>query len=411
MSELTFGYTAFAREDQDDAARRQPACSLADWAQSRGLEYRGQELPGAFASVLPEWPEHLMNVCKGTFPGGRYGAVAHRLFELETLEGEIRLAGSYWGSRFSTHRSWKSMLSLGVDENKGPFEGNRAFAPTTTVVVRVPEAALFPRFLFRSEGRLPFTGNPRLGDFGMNHLRFSNSRWVDDELLAQLATAVAPVLANLQDPFTQFEYSHGAISLTVNGYRCDPVQLNYLVDSAAWLADALAAAAEARYPHAQILDFEGHWGAYNRETHPPGYPMHGSEWEDGYNRAAADRQMTREDPVSYHLHLPHCPIPGVADGVLRGHLPGTTEPVPVRLAWHVQGGSASGWVRGAAIFPVPPTVAESPVGGVLEPTSDMYIEVRDGLAHVWVRARVHGRLDSGPLLATVADLHARMVGG
>lgn len=173
MSVSTFGYTAFAPADVADASRRQPQCDLSGWAQSRGLQFRGKELPSAFLSVLPPWPDHLMNLSKGTFPNGQFGALAHRLYELETTNGGIREPGEYWGSKFTTHRSVSAMAGLTVDASNGPFDGNRAFAPTTTVVVRAPEAALLPRLLMRSAGRMTLIGSPQLDDLGLPNMRFA----------------------------------------------------------------------------------------------------------------------------------------------------------------------------------------------------------------------------------------------
>lgn len=407
MSDATFGYTAFGPDDQQDAARRHPSCDLSDWAATRDLNFRGQVRPSAFVSVLPQWPEHLINVCTGTFPGDRFGLVAHRLYELETWEGDIRLPGDYWGSTFTTRRSLKSFLNLTTDESKGPFDGNRVFAPTTTVAVRAPQAALFPRILIRNDGRLPFIDSPKLAAYGLPHLRSSGSRFVDDDLLAAFATAVAPVLSMLREPFVQFEYSHTAIALTVNGYRCDPAYLDWMMQAGSALADALAELAGRRWPTPTPPDFEAGWGAPDVDAQPVGFPRHGSEWDEAYDQSAGKLTMTREDPAQFHRHLPDSPIPGLADGVLKGQVGGS----PVRLSWHVQGGPVSGWVRAAATFPVPGSVPEGPLGGRWDEATGMNVEIHDGIAYTWVRQRVHGRLNSAELLATTAQLHRQIVGG
>ncbi len=402
MTVPDFGYTALGPDDQDDAARRQPSSNLAGWAASRGLEYRGSEVPGAFASVLPGWPQHLMNLSKGPFAGEHFGVIAHRLYELEAFEGKIRVPGDYWGSRFTNTRSLKSFAGISMDEDSGPFDGNRIFAPTTTAAVRAPEAALLPGFIIRNGSRMGKINSPKLAEFGLPHLRMAGSQFIDDEMLARLATAVAPTLATFDEPLVEAKYAYGAVVVTVNGYRDDPEFLDRMMAGVAAMADALGALAASLYPPIEPLDFAGSWGPVDPASHPPGSWIHGDEWTQAYSRAAGERRMVEEDPIAFMRHIPHCPVPGIADGVLKGELATEEGPVRVRLSWHVQGGITSGSVRPAACFVAPPNAPEGPFGGVHDPHSDMYLEVRDGLLFVWGRARIAGRLNSEQLLANAA---------
>lgn len=399
MTVEEFGYTAFDPEDQADAAARRPRSDLTDWATSEGLEYLGQQTPGAFAGVLPLWPQHLFNVARGCFPSGRFGVIGHRLYEIETWEGSIRDPGSYYGSRYTTKRSLKSFAGISMDEATGPFDGNRIFAPTTTTAVRAPETALIPRFTIRNSDRMSKMNSPKLDAFGTPHLRMVGSQFIDERMLAGIAGAVCPTLAAFQDPLVEVRSAHGAVALTVNGYRDSAEELSRLMAAVSEMADGLGALTQQWWPTSEPLDFSGSWGAPDPATHPPGWWRSPPELHDAYNRAAEERGLTREDPVMFHRHLPHCPIPGTADAVMRGELATAEGPVPVRLSWHVQGMSTSGYTRGGACFPAPQNASDGPVGAVFDPHSDMYLEVSDGLLFVWNRERLKGRLDSAPLLA------------
>ena len=385
-----FGYTALDRDDVDDAKRGQPDASLADYSSSRQLRFHASELNTAFVTVLPEWREYVFNVCKGVLPGGRYGLVEHELLEIDA-RGGLKAQGSFWGTRRKGVFDVRGMLPFGVKERKNkPFANDSVWAPTTKIAVRVPDAALLPRILIMSAGRLPFVGNPKLDDFGAPGYRMAGSDHIDDQLRAMIVSGtVATVLSSLVDPYVRLELDHATLGLTVNGYRSDPADLDRLAAAASAIADALAALCTPMRFQAAFTEARPAPDAHRR---PAGYPTARFEWYDAFERVSTELGMVLEEQSDFHRTFPLSPIPGVAAGVVRGVIPGTTT--PIRLSWHVHGGRVYSDVRPAACLVAHPAAPALPVGGVLHEPTDLYAEVIDGVAYCWRRERAQTALYS-----------------
>lgn len=389
---------AYARDDIEDARRGAPAVSLEGWASARGLEWMGSTLPGAFSTVMPRWSQHVFNLCRGSLSPHRHGFVDHELDEISLGDnGRPTTPGGYHGVRVNAKigglRGFaRSMLHLDSGHPDDPFGARAFWVPITKAGVRVPEAALLPLTVIRSAERFPLVGHPALDDLGLPGLRMRGSEWIDDQLRAALAHAAAP-LAELQAPWVALRLDRGVVSVARNGFVTDEARLDHLVGVAARVADGLAAVtAPLHAPQPFGLPLPGP----DLSTWPPGYDRVEPHEADVLNRVAAELGMALEDAVAFHRAHPRCPAPGRAIGVVRGPLPGSAT--EGRVAFFVQGGATSGSYR--SVVMVPATAgASTPVGGLLDAESDLYVEVTDGVAHCWPRARSWGALRAADTVA------------
>lgn len=393
-----FGHTAFAREDVADAKRGAPAVDLSGYAAARGLRYLGQSLLGAFRGVLPDWPEYTFNVMRGVLPGGRYGVLEHELQEIPLGgDGEISWPGRYWGTtgvyrREGGLRDFLTMGLLSKEVPNEPFARAAVFAPTTKVAVRVPETVVLPWLAAKRARYLPFVGHPDLDDQGAPDYRLVGEA-VTDELRQQLFGGLAAqVLASLDHAYVELQLGYGALSLQRNGYAETEAELDALAEAACALA---AAFVEAAQPYLSAP----------REA-VPWFPKPPLGWGDAVERAAGERGMATEDPLAYHQAFPTNPAPGTAIGVLQGTIPGTDR--AGRLAFHVQGSSTAGTCRGVAVWAAPAGAPAFEPGGTFVDDLDAYVEVVDGAAVLWNRARTTGGLGSVELAATAARAMATL---
>ncbi|RIK09799.1 MAG: hypothetical protein DCC49_05115 [Acidobacteria bacterium] len=69
--------------------------------------------------------------------------------------------------------------------------------------------------------------------------------------------------------------------------------------------------------------------------------------------------------------------------------------------WTEQGGRTSGSVRGGVVLPATEGVS-TPVGGILDSSTDIYTEVADGLTFGWLRTRSVGNTETDKLLTAAA---------
>lgn len=379
-------HTAFDREDVEDARRGAPARSLEGWAAERGLEFLGSSFVSAFLTALPAYDDYTFNVCRGEVRPGRFGMVAHLLEELAATDGEIDGGGTFYGTRIVTKRGFGSFFGFEKERPQEPFAANAAWAPTTGVILRVPELALQPRVTLEVEsGFLNFGGGRDLGAAGVPGWRLHTTDWVSDPLADAVTAAVQP-LAGLGVSWGRVLLDHGILALVRNGFVADPAVLDHLVGTAAAIADALAATAPL----------------------PAGTPpwCQPQEHETAAFRQGADEYgMALADPVELHRTHRHLPFPGRALGLLTGTLPGTTA--EGLLAFSTQGALTTGSYRTVVLAPAV-AGASTPVGGVLHKPTDQYVEVADGLAVTWPRVRAVGRLESAEKsaagVATLRDL-------
>ena len=236
---MSHSHTAYAPEDVEDARRGAPSVSLELWGASRGLAFPGPGLAGQLITVLPPFPEYQFNVCRGELVQGLFGPVAHELHEIEAHEGSIRAGGAFFGTRVVTRRGLKSMIGWSDDRPDEPFAANAAWAPTTKVVVRVPEAALMPQVVIRNAERMRID-HPDLGPHGMPGYRLADNGWISPELQAWLGLACAPLLS-VDASYVSLRLDHGLLAVARNGFMHDPATLDHLVTTAATIAENFAA--------------------------------------------------------------------------------------------------------------------------------------------------------------------------
>ena len=397
-------HTAFAPSDVDDAKRGRPEVNLDAFAAAHGLESVGSVLVGAFTGILPMWPDYVFNAARGEVTPGRFGLVEHELHEISLRpDGDLAMPGSFHRTATRNRFSVGRLVGIEGTPKNEPFAADSAWAPSTAVLLRVPGAALLPRVLARRKKYLVLAGNPDLSDDGAPGLGMSGSRFISDELRHRLFTgAVGAALTGLTHPFVEVELDRGVLALRVNGFVSDDAELEQLVQTAATIADAWTEVARPLWSGA---DLGAALAAPDPDAHPPGFPAIGPEWREAYARVATELGLTEEDPAELHRAAPGMPVPGTAEGVLRGPVGGQTT--TGRLLWTGQGARTSGSVRGAAWFPAR-AGASTPLGGLLHQPTDMYAEVVDGSAWCWARLRSLGALESAPLgpraVQTMTDL-------
>lgn len=389
-------HTAYAPEDVDDARRGAPAVSLQPWAAERGLAFPGPGLAGALLPVLPDYAEYQHNVCRGELVAGRFGQVAHELHEIEAHEGSIRAGGAFFGTRVTTRRGLKSFLGWSDDRPQEPFAANAAWAPTTTVVLRVPEAALLPKVVVRNAERIG-ADQADLGPHGLPGHRLVRSQWIDADLEAWLGGVCAP-LAEVRASYVALTLDHGVLAVQRNGFLVDPAALDHLVGVAATVAGRLAADAGPAPAFAGALPAPdpASW---------PGFLRPQPHEAEAFARLAEATGLTPEDPLALHRAFRRLPLPGVAGAVLRGPLPGSAT--DGRLVVTTQGDRTAGAYRTVVLAPAT-AGAVTPVGGVRHEPTDTWAEVADGVALAWPRLRARGGFGSEAALAngltTLRDL-------
>jgi hypothetical protein len=138
---------------------------------------------------------------------------------------------------------------------------------------------------------------------------------------------------------------------------------------------------------------------------PPGYDRPQDHEVDVLARVSAELGMVQEDPVALHRAHPRCPVPGRALGVVRGVLPGSA--IEGRVGFFVQGGQTGGSYRSAVLVPAADG-SSTPLGGVLDRASDLYVEVADGVAHAWPRVRSVGALNAGATVVAATEALRRL---
>jgi hypothetical protein len=401
-----FGYTAFAPEDVEDAQRGHPSVGLAGYAGARGLEYLDQAQVGAFRGVLPTWPNYIFNAMRGAIPGGWYGLLQHELHEMPIDQDGIRGGGTFYGSRH-TYRNPEGALGVitGLswkEEPNEPFAANAAWAPATRAVVRVSEAALLPDLLVRRADRLSGTD---LAPHGLPGFRLDRAgRDLPDELLTAIFSGPAGrALASMPTPHVELRLRAGAASVQRNGYAIAEHELDHLAQVTCAVAAGLREAAGpllAPRTFAEPLPAPGARGA----EVVPWYPRPYDDWADGISRVAQERGMADEDVVAFHQAHPTLPMPGVALGVVHGEIPALGR--RGRLVFTQQGGGTVGSVRGCVVLEADPAAPAFPLGGLVVPETDQYVETLGGVTAIWNKTRVWGGFASLELIeATKQTLH------
>jgi hypothetical protein len=391
-------HVALAPEDVEASKRCKPIGDLADFAAERGLTFGGSIIVGSFVGILPNWPNYVFNSCRGTLAGRRYGLVEHELLELPVTPDDdgsgIHMGGSFWAVRQGFPPDWKKRMIPGVTElglaepGNEPFASIAIWAPTTTVAVHVPEAALLKQLLVKPADRMAPIGSPKLEEYGLPNFRIDRPDDQPPEVLAGIFGGEAGrVLGQIDAPFVELRMHHSQLTIKRNGFVEDHAELDVLIEQAVKIADGIAAVCR---PDPTSRPFDVSFPPPPDET---GRFAGLDRWDATLDAAAAKFNLVREDPAAYHEAFPRLEIPGTARGVLRGSLPGGGT--HGRLAFHEQGGRRSGWLKAAALFAAPEGAQPTPPGGVLHENTAMYVSVADGLVACW-----NQQMDPGELSVT-----------
>lgn len=402
---------AFAREDVEDAKAGEPSLSLQPWAETRGLEFMGSRVPGAFRGVLPRFTEYVFNLSRGEVSPGRFGVCTHELMEVGVSnDGSPEMPGSYHSLRYTSKIGGpkgllRTMIPFGSlfhspKAPTKPFQTSSVWIPTSKAVLRVPETTSLAGILLRPAERFPFVGNPKLDDFGLPGFRIAGTD-TPEPLLSAIAQAAQPLLT-LGGAYASLTASMGAVAVVRNGF-VNEATMGQLVGVASQIAENLAAVAG---PTLSPQPFTTALPPPDPDTWPPGMGRPDRTTLDVLVRVSAELSMVQEDPVAFHRGHPRCPAPGRAVGVIRGLIPGTS--VQGRLGFFVMGGNTSGAFRTSVMVPARPG-ASTPLGGVLDGESDLYIEISDGVVYAWPRAFSWGALNAAAT-ASVAVPTLRRLG-
>lgn len=302
---------AFAPDDVDDARRGAPAYDLGAYAAARGLQPLGSVIQGHFLGLTPRFSEYTFNVLRGTFPGDRFGAIQHELYEIEMSAGRLRFNGELYGTRVAGRVPVSEFLGISVDRSQQPFGDDVTLVPTTTILVHAPETVFLPAVLVRRDAFLTLLSpslQPAAPGFAMN-----GTDHIDDVLRAAIGTSMGPTLRSLRFPFVEVRLSYGRLALTVNGFVAAADQLDALVNAASVLADALAHLCSAWWAPDH---FDTPLAPFDSAGHPRGWPsaMFTGPLDDSLTTSlqtiARDMRASIEDPVALHRRFPRLPIPG-----------------------------------------------------------------------------------------------------
>jgi hypothetical protein len=401
------GRASRVKEDIEDARRGRPDVDLSGFAAARGLRYRGSLRLGAFMSATPIWADYVFNAMDGPLRSGRYGLLEHELDEVAAGQDSLDEAGTYFDISYSwvNRESIGSFLTSGLIGDQGkepnePFAANAVWVPATAVSVRVPETSMLDKLDIRRRENLPRLSSDDLDEHGLPGFRALGISALAPEMLADvLAGRAGDALRDCPYPYLRVEAGYGTVTLRRNGYVSADADLDDLIDRASRIADGIAAAC-GRLRRLQSFDLPlppaDPGPELSRKQRQLAELADGGAAQAG-ERIAGELGLTEEDPRGFHRAFPTMPMPGRARLVLFGSLPGSTT--PARLLYTTQGRRAGPTLRGGAVFLASPSAPELALGGVIAESTGMYGETSDGLAAVWDRKRVVGRLDAGDLAA------------
>ncbi len=321
--------------------------------------------------------------------------VAHELYEVRAHNGSVRAAGEFHDVTLGSYTARFQIGGIDQAEPKNePFWGEAVWIPTSTAHVRVPEVNRLPVLRFTRSTSHGSTGANGLDAYGLPGFRTLGPD-LPTETLAPIAQACSPWLPTRADAHVELRVRYGLVALTVNGYRADDADLRHLLATAEGVAEALAALT----PAPLGVPFDTLGPAAGTVAGLPGHPVPLPDLVPLCAQQARQWGLLHEDPAHLLALLPRCPIPGAPSGVLAGRFPGGS--MPARVVWFEQGGRTTGSVRGGVILAASPG-ASTAVGGVLHPQTESYVEVVEGTAYCWRKARSFGTLDADALVAAAA---------
>jgi hypothetical protein len=319
------------RERHAEAVRGTPDFTLEEWAETRGMRYRGNTVQMGYLLATCPWSVDLVfNIVRGSLPGGVDGVLCHenRLYtasEGGRFEGGMRLMRTD-----SNASKAAEALTLGVS----PFGSEGYFkAPFTTAGARV---AHFPvvrglHVARRRERSIVTSALPgkweslKLDGHGLPGWVAGIRDRSDHEVVDRLLRGpIHDVLSREQGLGFEIRMEYGQLVISRQLYLRD-AELDDLATTTGELAIAIGEMgliAAPPTPFATELP-PPRWLETVRAN--PGEPC--TAWPIGARvekvaAIAAERGMTLEDPGAFHQAFPQVTIPGEAFAVMRGRLPG-----------------------------------------------------------------------------------------
>lgn len=375
--EARHNYTAFVREDVEDAKRGRPAGELREYAASRGLEWLEDAMVAGFRAAQPLYREYQFNVMRGVLPGGSYGILLHELFQIQVLAGDKAMAGSFASTRYRSPGNRVSTLVGAVEGSRPePFSADAVWAPCTVAAVHVPEArGVLGSFAIEPKSRYDRRTQREARDFVAATMLRAEPELAEDVASCLESGAAAAAIRQLGGGYFTIEYRHGTLRLRKNGYLTEPEALDAFARAASAIAAELA---QICLPLASPRSFD---------EPLPGRPVwDGVEppatFADRFQALALRLALEHENPDEFHRAFPTFAAPGCATAVMRGEIPGMSRlgrlvyvsDRPVNEALKV---------RGCVALAARDRTEPTPPGGIRLPERSLVYEVRDGVTAIW----------------------------
>ncbi len=323
-----------------DGFRGAPDIDLTDYANSRGLSYRGQRAQLGYVAAFPMTEDLQFNVLRGTLPGGEEGVLYHEV----KLHEEGMTSGQFYGVQVEDTFQMKDLATLIplVGEKHRYFR-----VPYTVCAIRVPQAqgAIVGLDIGRDKERvihadrpgegsnLPFVTGPQMwAGTKLDYVQLPGWRaaWrgrAQQEVIDQvLAGPIVQLLALARPLGFRAEFRYGTLILTQQHFLKTPEELDLHAQTASWLAGALRYICNAQ---AKPQPFDADLPPASWAEQIEKLPDDKFEGLDGqsFSKAhwiAKERGLVSEDPFEFHRAFCDMPVPGEAFAVFRGNLAGTS---------------------------------------------------------------------------------------
>ncbi|MFL5889696.1 MAG: hypothetical protein ACJ76M_11495 [Solirubrobacteraceae bacterium] len=394
---------------------------LTAYAAARGLERRGCRPQMGYLLATCPWHERLLvDVARGTLPGGTPGVVAYEARPFAQEMSWLFPTGDEGGGKGllrDLKPGWRDVVPVPIPSWRTryitvPFTVAGARVNHTGAVSGLRVARTYERGHQSSDGT--WARRP-LDDVGLHDWVAEVRKRSDDTVVDEILRGpVGQALEVQRGPCFEIEIGYGQVVVVQQGFVAAHEELDALAGAASLLAEgvrSIVRRARPPQPFGEALP-EPEWlpqvAALPGDKHTF-WPV-GALLERVY-AVAGERQMALEDSFAFHSAFANLPVPGEAFGVMRGPLPGTAG-IHGRLACCAERQmqlpvDLPHWLDGAggdvgcdvAMLPAAPVAADTPDDG--ERAEDLRIAVRDGVLLAW-RRRPRWQAD-GPALDRLAS--------
>jgi hypothetical protein len=371
---------------------------LTGYAAARGLDRRGPRPQMGYLLATCPWHEQLLvDVARGTLPGGVPGVVAYEARPFEEDMSWLFPTGDEGGARGflrDLKPGWRDLVPVPVPSWRTSY----ITVPFTLAGARVNHTgAVTGLRVMRAHERGTQSGESTSIRRGLDELGLHD--WVadvrkrsDDAVVDEILRGpVREVLSVERGPCFEIEIGYGQVVVAQQGFLGADDELDALTEAASLLANgvrSIVARARPPQPFGDALP-EPEWlaqvAALPKDKHTF-WPV-GALLERVY-AVAAERNLALEDSFAFHRAFANLPVPGEAFGVLRGpegRLAFCAErpmQLPMDLGhWLKDAGGDVGC--DVAMLPAAPGTPDTPDDG--ERVEDLRIAVRDGVLLAWRR--------------------------